>query len=221
MSIVLYAIAEPGEELRESGLHGCRLREVAADGLVAIVSDHDGMPLERSGENLFRYAQTIERLMAERTLLPARFGSTLADESGLSQFLEQSRDELTAALDRVRGAVEIAVRAGWREHQAAPADDGIAYMQARVAQHQRARQVGELLAPLEALARSTRRRVFPRQSLPVHDAYLVDRGLVDAFAQLAQDLDHRHAELELVCTGPWPPYSFSQAVQDRRVEVPV
>ena len=59
-------------------------------------------------------------------------------------------------------------------------------------------------------SRSSRRALAPRPGLPVLDAYLVDRGRVSEFVALVAQLDHRLDDVELVCTGPWPPYSFAE-----------
>ena len=39
-------------------------------------------------------------------------------------------------------------------------------------------------------------------------AYLVERGQVDAFVTAVRRLQEDRADLALVCTGPWPPFSF-------------
>jgi hypothetical protein len=44
----------------------------------------------------------------------------------------------------------------------------------------------------------------------VLDAYLVDRGRVREFVAMVEQLDDRLDDVELVCTGPWPPYSFAE-----------
>ena len=43
-------------------------------------------------------------------------------------------------------------------------------------------------------------------------AYLVDRELVEDFTASLRRLDQQLRDVELVCTGPWPPYSFAEAV---------
>jgi hypothetical protein len=41
-------------------------------------------------------------------------------------------------------------------------------------------------------------------------AYLVDRDDVEAFVALVRRLQDEHEDLALVCTGPWPPFSFAE-----------
>jgi hypothetical protein len=212
MSLVVYAITDA--PAANSGSvrtveHGDSLRTVEHGGLAAVVSEHDGASADRS--EVFDYERVMERLMAERTILPMRFGSVLADEREVRAVLSDRAEELHAGLERVRGAVELSLRAGWREppERITAAGPGTAYMLDRVALERRARALADRLDPLGALARDMRRRIARDDDLPVRDAYLVDRGRVTAFTDSIKQLDERHGDIELVCTGPWPPYSFA------------
>jgi hypothetical protein len=87
---------------------------------------------------------------------------------------------------------------------------GTSYLRDRLELRQSARRVATELEPLCALARSSRRAIAPRPDVPVLDSYLVDSGRVREFVALVEQLDDRLDEVELVCTGPWPPYSFAE-----------
>jgi hypothetical protein len=64
--------------------------------------------------------------------------------------------------------------------------------------------------PLLALSRaSTVRKTSLSGS--VNTAYLVDRDDVDPFRVAVQKLDEAVEDATIVCTGPWPPYSFTPA----------
>ncbi|MCM0679002.1 GvpL/GvpF family gas vesicle protein, partial [Micromonospora phytophila] len=47
-------------------------------------------------------------------------------------------------------------------------------------------------------------------AMVLNGAYLVDQGTFAGFRDLVGSLAHRHPELRLELTGPWPPYSFAQ-----------
>jgi hypothetical protein len=216
MSVLVYAIAPAGEPPAEpgSGLGGQPLRALTEGPLVAIVADHQGPGPDPTIEQLRDYERAIRRLMDRGTILPARFGSELEDDATVRALLRRRRKDLVARLGRVRGAVEIALRASWR----AGADDlpgarprsGASYLRDRLELRQSARRVASELDSLAALARSSRRALIPRPDLPVLDAYLVDRARVREFVAMVQQLDERLEDVELVCTGPWPPYSFAE-----------
>jgi hypothetical protein len=210
MSLVVHAITDAqAGDVDGTGLRVGPLRFVAHDGLAAVVSEHDGSRADR--DDLWSYEQVMERLMLERTILPMRFGTVLADEHEVRSMMRERAEQLRAGLERVRGAIELSLRAGWREPPApvTAAGPGTAYMLDRVTLDRRARALADCLDPLDALARDMRRRLAPHADLPVRGAYLVDRPRVADFTDCVKDLDERHADIELVCTGPWPPYSFA------------
>jgi Gas vesicle synthesis protein GvpL/GvpF len=215
MTVLLYAIAEgePGT-IDGTGLDGRDLRGVGDGGLVAVVSDHQPRAATPTAA-LWEYEETVESLMDRLTVLPVRFGSVLADDAAARAELRARRAWLRQALRRVRGAVELGVRASRPDGQAPPAraahlGDGTAYMLARLREHRRAQAVADRLASLRALARASTQRVLPDSVVPVRGAYLVECDRVGEFAAAVRCLDRELPEVALVCTGPWPPYSFAR-----------
>ena len=85
------------------------LRAVRSDGLTALCAPAERR--EMTAEVLWRHEEVVEALMAERDLLPMRFGTLVEDDEAAVRALEERREELKTSLDRVRGAVELAVRA--------------------------------------------------------------------------------------------------------------
>jgi Gas vesicle synthesis protein GvpL/GvpF len=215
MSLLVYGIVEaPGSDPSGVGLYGQPLRAVVDGPLAAVVSDCFGGPLEPTAAALSAYEQTVRRLMERAAVLPAQFGSVVEDEAEVRKLLRRRRKHLLARLRRVRGAVEIGLRASWRDGSRVPSgarpQSGTSYLRDRLELRQSARRVATELEPLGALARSSRRAIAPRPDLPVLDSYLVDSGRVSEFVALVEQLDDRLDEVELVCTGPWPPYSFAE-----------
>ena len=215
MSLLLYGIVEAGEDsgLRGMGVDEQPLRAVREGSLLAIVSDHHGRAPDPTTSALLAYERAVRRLMEGGAVLPVQFGSVLDDEGAVQELLRRRGKDLLAQLDRVRGAVEIGLRASWRDRP--PTSDvrpqsGTSYLRDRLELRQHARRVASELDPLTAVARSSRRALAPRPDLPVLDSYLVDRGRVSEFVALVAQLDRHLDDVELVCTGPWPPYSFAE-----------
>ena len=124
--------------------------------------------------------------MEDRDLLPVRFGTRLDDDAAAARSVAERHAELEAAL-------ELSVRAVLTEpaEDAAPADStGADYLRAK----RRATAAHDTVAnavhePLAALARASARRP-PRPPMEaLRAAYLVDRGVVGAFAKLVARLD--------------------------------
>jgi hypothetical protein len=215
MTLLLYAIADAGHVMSPglSGLDGHPLRSVARGDLAAVVSECRAGPTV-TPDALLRFEQAVEGLMGDRTVLPARFGTTLPDEDAAAQLLVSRHDQFADSLRRVAGAVELGVRAGWSDDDAVSGrpsgpDAGAQYLLGRLERRHRARQLSdEIDAAVGDLARDSSRRILARTESPVAAAYLVPRPRVDEFLARCHSLKDTIAGANLVCTGPWPPYSF-------------
>jgi Gas vesicle synthesis protein GvpL/GvpF len=208
--IELYAITDdPGPPLPD--VEGLRL--VPFDGLAAVCTPaSEG---ELSPETLWHHEDVVEALMADRDLLPVRYGTRLDDETAVARAMEGRRDELAAALERVRGAVELSVRvvAGGAPAPSPPRPaertSGAEYLrlraEAEASSDEAARALGD---PLAALARESA-QAPPRPPELFRAAYLVERGAIDSFVAEVGRLQGESPGLAILCTGPWPPYSFA------------
>ncbi|HEY2441343.1 MAG TPA: GvpL/GvpF family gas vesicle protein [Solirubrobacteraceae bacterium] len=215
MTLLVYAIADAEHALppRLSGLDDDPLRSVAHGGLSAVVGECNDAPTVTPAA-LVRFEQTVEELMGDGTVLPARFGTILSDEAAVEQLLSSRHDQLADALRRVTGAVELGVRAAWPDDDAGPnrppgPHAGAEYLLGRLERRRRAQQLAaEIDAAVGDLARESACRILARPESPVTAAYLVSFPRVDEFLARCHNLEATIADASLVCTGPWPPYSF-------------
>ena len=214
--LYVYAIADAAPEPLGTGLHGAPLRAVSDGATFAVASEHEQAP--QSGvEELWCHEEVVERLMEQVAVLPMRFGATAASESELEAVLRARREEFTALLDQVRGAVELSVRVA----PAPPAEEvrlaaggdpappsGTEYMRQRGrALSAREDVEARYHQPLSALSRSSRVPAGRLGPGGFKAAYLVEADRVEAFTELVAELG-REGEANVSCTGPWPPYSF-------------
>jgi hypothetical protein len=208
--IELYAITDnPGPPLPELAPE---LRLVPFDGLAAVCTP--ASKAEVSPQTLWHHEEVVEALMADRDLLPVRYGTRLDDEAAVARAMEGRSEELAAALDRVRGAVELSVRVMAAAATPSPPDpvattSGAEYLRLRAqAEASREDAAGALHEPLAALARESAQG-RPRPPELFRAAYLVERGAVDSFVAEVGRLQGESPGLAVLCTGPWPPYSFA------------
>jgi Gas vesicle synthesis protein GvpL/GvpF len=195
--IHLYAIAEPGPPVA--------LEELRHGDLCGIYSHHGDR--EPTLAALERHERVVEDVMAVRTLLPARFGSVLGGEDDLRAMLDERAAEFREALALVRDRVEIGVRARPRTvPELPPPETGRAYVERKLARLRAARAVqADMHDALAARAHAAVARALAEPEPQFTGAYLIDRETVDSFrARVEEVADGR----EVVCTGPWPPYSF-------------
>ena len=213
MSVLLYGIAERGDAPIDGlGLQQQPLRGVYAGQLVAIISDHPCTAPRPEHETLWEYERIVESIGGIDAAVPARFGSVMDDDEAVLDLLRSRSDHLMTVLGRTRGAVELAVRARWVAPSERKPETGTGYMRARLQLRSRAREVAGELTPLGTLSRASRCELPAGPEQPMRCAFLVDRELVDDFTESVRRLDHQLSDVELACTGPWPPYSFAEAV---------
>lgn len=185
--IHLYAFVRGLREL-DPGLESRRF-----GGVVAVVGEGEPAPLQ--------HGLVVEGLVERAdAVLPVRFGERFADDRDLAAAIEPRLEALGRRLDHVAGCVEVGVRIAQRPDRA-PDEDGAGYLQARLREHRSVEEVHRVLA---AYARDSVRTS--------RDAgYLVARADVSGFTSAVEQLLDSHPALDVLCTGPWAPYSFGAA----------
>jgi len=161
--------------------------------LAAVVGQGEPEPLE--------HGLVVERLLdCAEAVLPVRFGARFANDDELASAVAPMLETLEQRLAHVAGCVEVGVRMVAR-HEPVDSGDGAAYMRARLTEQHALDDVHRALA---AEARDSVRA-------DGEAGYLVSRDDVDAFASAVERLLESHPSLDLLCTGPWAPYSFAAA----------
>ena len=203
--IWIYAVGERPELPLPgiTGLSGAPLEGVAEGPLLAIVSRHSQPPFAPDADALWAHERVVEAMMDQRAVLPMRFGTHVADDEAAQAELRARREPLLSALERVRGRIELAVRA---LHSAPPhAGTGREHLRALLGDSHAASALHEPLAALAVAARRSPQRT-PGELLRA--AYLVEANEVPHFRRTVRLLQREHADVALLCTGPWPAYSF-------------
>jgi Gas vesicle synthesis protein GvpL/GvpF len=216
--IHLYGLVQGLDELpRLTGVDGASLERRQIAGLDLVVSPTGTELPEVTDDAVLAHARVVEELMVRsRAILPARFGRAFASEEELTAAVETKAPALEHGLSRVRGCVEFGLRVLGREptRQASTSVSGVEYMRARLDEEsERDRLSEELHRPLAQLARANARFGGASGDL-LHAAYLVPDEGTAAFRDRVGGLERQHSELTMVCTGPWPPYSFADARED-------
>jgi hypothetical protein len=217
--IWVYGICErpdtPPPRLR--GLAQAPLDGVREGELLAVISRHVHPPGDPALDALWVHERVVERIMADRAVLPLRFGNRLADDGVLREVLAARQAEFLATLDRVRGRVEVGVRAMQPLGASAIADSapepvvttGREYLEAKLRNGRRIeRDVAALHEPLAKLAVAAQRQPARAPEELVRASYLVETAVVARFRGAVERLQRAHPRVAILCTGPWPPYSF-------------
>jgi hypothetical protein len=216
--IHVYGIVDELAALPEvAGVDDARLEQRRVGGLELVVSRSDDSGAV-SREAVLRHAEVVEELMSRsRAVLPAQFGRAFGDDDELAVAVEAKAGELADGLRLVRGCVEFGLRvvgSAAEDNGPAASASGADYMHARLDQTKRQdRLVDELHEPLARLSRAAKLSRGSARSL-VEAAYLVPAEKAAAFREAVLRLETERPELVVVCTGPWPPYSFAAGEED-------
>ena len=215
--VYLYALLGATPEAGAGvGVYEEPLRIVEIGGLLALVGDvPEALP--PSTATLTAQDAVLRRLaIGVDAVLPARFGTLLADDAALAEALVPRRGELAQALAQVAGCEQMTLRV-WGE-QAAPLAEatgtahgpGARYLASR----RRARQVPEVEAlrhGLGALIRAERAERHDRPPLLATVQHLVPRGQSARYLAEVEAAAPRLHPWRVTVTGPWLPYAFSEA----------
>lgn len=197
-------------------------------------ADVGGIAPASTAENLVRHEQVVEAVCSDGAL-PVRFGTILPTPEALTHAMATQYSTLLADLRRIGDKVEMGITALWQQRNSAslPEGDvdmsgrsaldaasadrrGLAYMHNRqvayrqtTAARQRAHTLAhDLDAALHPFVLDCHRSLCPSTRIALRDRYLLDHEQASAFQQAFDELRQRHAEVRLLLSGPWPPYSF-------------
>lgn len=215
--LYLYAMVdgEPSGPLRE-GIVGEPLRLVRFGDLWAVLGDLAAPP--RPDRETLRAQDAVARRLADRfeALLPARFGEQAPDEATFAARLAPRAGEIAAALELVRGCVQMTLRVFGDPEPVPPVEPeggpGARYLAARLREVERSRSLPEI-EPLREVLRPLLRAEKVRR----HEAgrllgtayHLVPRPRTGAYLAALADAEGRLDGRRIAATGPWPPYAFA------------
>lgn len=219
MSRIFYIYAlvdgEPSGPLGE-GIAGEPLRLLPFGDLAAVLGDLAAPP--RPDQKTLKAQDAVVKRLAERftALLPARFGEQAPDEATFADRLAPRAGEIAAALELVRGCVQMTLRVFGEPGLVPPAEPeggpGTRYLAARLQEAERSRSLPEI-EPLRELLRPLLRAEKIRR----HDAgrllgtayHLVPRPQTGAYLAALEGAEDRLGGRRIAATGPWPPYAFA------------
>lgn len=241
MSYVYAITDRPNEPLpRQLGLDDEGLARVVFRDIGAVVSTHDGAHVSAAVDKVWRHEQVVESLMSAHAVLPMRFGTLLASLDEVEGMLRRGYPLLVEDIERVRDHVEIGIRfmtllepEGSRISSAgggsySPSADGLAqsatapgtaYLRTKLTREHERRdrrhtELGLVRKTYRILAEHAAASKLDEDTVDaptVSAVFLVNRDGLASFRLLVARLADAYPEIALLCTGPWPAYSFVSA----------
>jgi hypothetical protein len=180
-------------------------------------------------EKVRAHEDVLQSFLGEMPVVPLRFGAIYRHPVDVQRMLEERGAFFEAALARLRGRVELGVKA-WFDPGRLPkleAAGGRAYLERRRSELTSGRDASAFAAEaherLAAVAvAAVANRPQPREltgrteRMLLNGAYLVDvhdDALAREVGRLAEEGERLGVVLEL--TGPWPPYNFVGDEEER------
>lgn len=236
--IYVYAFIEHPEQVDASlrGLAEAPVVALDAGGVTAACSFHDDLDLHGDVDELWQHERVTAALLGEAGVVPARFGTAVADTDGLGLAVDARRPNLLASLVRLRGKVELGVHGavamsakterddirGREDHEAVAArtveqvasampdraGGGRDYLRGLASD--RSPGLGPELAVVHAALASAAddHRLLAGRGEALTAAYLLDRTATEEFQHHLVAERRRNPAVRLSLTGPWAPYHF-------------
>jgi gas vesicle protein GvpL/GvpF len=204
---------------------------VRAGGLGAVVSRTSPADAAADVARLLVYSKIVEWYNREQTVIPMRYGCTLAGLTEVARFLEAHKGDYLRLLAELDGRVEMSARVSIEDSGGAESSNprtessasfarggaaGISYLARRSryyalreASERRREELSKRICTMAdgTFVRSTSEydRRDGENVLCLH--FLVPRGQVETFTRALRPL-RATVKGSLAVTGPWPPYNF-------------
>jgi len=228
MPIYLYCVLPTRSEAPTgplAGIDGSPVRAIELAGLELWVSEVDVPAVVPTLERARAHDAVVRTALEGATPVPARFGQIFADDRTLLEGVERRRHSLLAALERVRGAVEMTVTAPLNRVANNPrptSGSGRAYLESvrreQAAIIERIRQADFLhqrvAAVVSGLVMEEARAEVGAASRTLGISHLVSRSIVPQYRAATAGLGVALPAQRILITGPWAPYSFVSFADD-------
>jgi Gas vesicle synthesis protein GvpL/GvpF len=214
-------------------------RRIVRGDLAAVVAKTEGGTLS-AARAVRQHWRVLERIAAQTTVLPIRFGTIMANEDAVAgDFLAAAGEGLRSGLEALAGKVQFTVKGTYEgeallrgvverspevarlkaeiarlpEAASYPARIRLGELVAAGVERQRERDGALVLERLAPLAVATRSETASGLDGAVNAAFLVERDGLEAFGAAAAALaGELEGRIALRSIGPLPAYSFTPEV---------
>jgi hypothetical protein len=244
---IIYAIiASPADTTIEfdklletiAGIAGSSLYSIAYQTVAAIVSNIEDLKSWRNQQTALEYANVIEILSRNLSLLPAKFGSFLTSDNDVLQFLERYYIHFSNNLTTVGNKYEYGLKVfchsklyvtnyrtpGGVENKKrkyiASSTVQATYLLQKLKRQQEADALCEFV---EDLNRTINRCLTPLQVIQkintmacgtvlLDTVFLVNKNRQAEFVEIVMQSKDCYPDLYFLLTGPWAPYNFVESL---------
>ena len=216
------------------GMSGASLEEVCLDDITVVTSDVNKADIVVSKSTALDFARVIETLSQQYTLLPMRFGSVMESAGAIKKMVERNRAEIVQNLRNVEGRYEFGLKifcdseklmaelkekAGNTITLHAPEPNVSVfrdYVNRKLSEHRLEEMlvhyvdaiIAEITGTLTGLNAVQKIKKMVSPAMIIDAVFLIEASLKDELVSSIAGLQEKYPSLNLMMTGPWPPYNF-------------
>lgn len=209
MPILAYCTITESEriEFPNCGVQGRHIFAVSESGLHCLCSPFmTAGAAEPLRDSALIFNKVLQSVFKQTTLIPFRFPTVVADEQEIRAYLQEQGAELSDALRRFEGAVQMEVDLRLKELlNPQGSSSGTDFLRRRQADLHVLEQASSRLR--DAVAGSFREWRIRNSSHRTRCYVLVERGALEEFLQKARNLELSN-QIHARITGPWPVSEF-------------
>ncbi len=243
MDQIIYSIVSVKKQHKElnallvelKGISGSDLYDVFFDDVTAVVSNIHRNNVVASRPNIIEYADVIETLSQQFTLLPVRFGSVMESTDVIIKMLGRNYAEIQSNLRKVENKVEFGLKvfcdpekAGADTRATVPvfsSDENSSgsghsvyrnYLDKKLQEHRiQERHLAQIDLVIQditdAFAHLNPLHKFQKMVTAaniINDLLLLGKDKKSELVLAVEELQKKYKDLQMLLTGPWPPYNF-------------
>jgi len=226
-----------GSGFNVSGIEGSKVYTVSEGKLAAVISDVEIKEYPISRENTLTHQKVIEEVMKKYDVLPISFGTVAESKEDVKEkILRQKRKEILNALEKIKGKVELNLKAVWldlpsifqemvkknREIQAAKREASkvsgmagtnlrieVGKMVASLLEKKKEREANTILKPLKRIAEDFKENKVQLDQIIFNTAFLVSKEKEKEFDKEVSRIGEKYdGRIKFLYVGPLPPFNF-------------
>ena len=223
--------------LTMKGIAGADLYMISSGEIAAVAGDACRAGMVADKAMALAYAEVIETLSQQVTLLPMRLGSWMETSGAVINMLERNHAEIQQNLLSVENRYEFGLRvfcepekllAELKEKSETQADTrplpvtevkksaSMDWVNKKLKEHRLEELlvayvdsvIADIRSELDRLKAVCRIKKMVTPATIIDGVFLLDKRLKDEVIQTAGDLQKRYPGLNIILTGPWAPYNF-------------
>lgn len=220
-----------------TGISATNLFTIPFDEICTVVGDIPKDGFTANGSKVLIYAELVETLSEQFTLLPMRFGSVMESGLAIRNMLERNYFGIQRNLLKVEGRHEFGLKVYCESEKLkaellAKTDAGIKapvkpvqetevsvyreYVNKKLKEHRLEELVldyidsviAKITSYLSVLNADKKIKKMPTASVMIDAVFLIEKEHKNRLVQEIDYIQILYPSLNFILTGPWPPYSF-------------